>query len=49
MRYAHPTPENMRRAVNKLSEIFEETRQEVDTPENIVKTEKPVTSSFLYN
>jgi len=32
MRYAHPTPENMRRAVEKLGEFYEQTRQKVDTP-----------------
>lgn len=35
MRYAHPTPENMQRAVDKLSEIFEDelqkSRHKVDT------------------
>jgi len=31
MRYAHPTPENMRRAVDKLAEFYEQTRQKVDT------------------
>ena len=32
MRYAHPTPENMRLAVGKLGEILGSTRQEVDNP-----------------
>ena len=33
MRYAHPTPENMRLAVEKLGEFYEQTRQKVDTVE----------------
>jgi integrase len=40
MRYAHPTPENMKRAVEKLVEIYEQTRQKVDT----VIIKKPVIS-----
>lgn len=32
MRYAHPTPENMRRAVDRLSEVLDQTRQKVDRP-----------------
>ena len=36
MRYAHPTPENMRLAVNKLGEILGSTRQKVDTPSDVV-------------
>ena len=27
MRYAHPTPENMRRAVDKLGELFKKPSQ----------------------
>lgn len=38
MRYAHPTPENMRLAVEKLGKLYEQTRQKVDT----VKIKKPV-------
>lgn len=33
MRYAHPTPENMRRAVEKLGEIFQNSREKVETVE----------------
>jgi integrase len=33
MRYAHPTPENMRLAVERLGEFYEQTRQKVDTVE----------------
>ncbi len=43
MRYAHPTPENMRRAVEKLGEILGSTRQKVDTPSETVIEVKPVT------
>ena len=32
MRYAHPTPENMRMAVSRLGEILDPTRQKVDIP-----------------
>ncbi len=39
MRYAHPTPENMRLAVSKLGEFYEQTRQKVDT----VEIKKPAT------
>jgi len=31
MRYAHPTPENMRRAVEKLGDLFKKGREEVET------------------
>jgi len=37
MRYAHPTPGNMRLAVEKLGEFYEQTRQKVDT----VKIDRP--------
>ncbi|MGB7294207.1 MAG: tyrosine-type recombinase/integrase [Candidatus Aminicenantales bacterium] len=33
MRYAHPTPENMRRAVEKLGEVFQNSREKVETIE----------------
>lgn len=33
MRYAHPTPENMRLAVQKLGEVFKESGQKADTVE----------------
>jgi len=36
MRYAHPTPENMRLAVSKLGDILGSTRQEVDIPSEVV-------------
>jgi integrase len=33
MRYAHPTPENMRLAVEKLGEMFQKSREKVETIE----------------
>jgi integrase len=45
MRYAHPTPENMRRAVEKLAEITDQTRQKVDT----VEIKRPASYSKIYN
>jgi hypothetical protein len=33
MRYAHPTPENMRLAVEKLGAILDPTRQKLDAIE----------------
>lgn len=45
MRYAHPTPENMRRAVDVLNEILGQRGQKSDTS----ITSKPVTPSILYN
>jgi integrase len=45
MRYAHPTPENMRRAVEKLAGITDQTRQKVD----MVEIRKPATYSKLYH
>lgn len=45
MRYAHPTPENMRLAISKLGEILGSTRQKVDT----VTIPKPISPSIRYN
>lgn len=45
MRYAHPTPENMQRAVDRLAEILDPTRQKPDT----VTIPKPVNRSLVYN
>lgn len=45
MRYTHPTPENMKRAVEKLAEIYGETRHKVDT----IQIPKPVSHSKVYN
>jgi integrase len=33
MRYAHPTPENMKRAVEKLGDLLDPARQKTDTIE----------------
>jgi len=41
----HPTPANMKRAVEKLGEIFGQTRQKVDT----VEIKKSATPLFLDN
>jgi len=49
MRYAHPTPENMQRAVEVLAEAFKKPRHKVDTLENLVEVPKPVNRSILYN
>jgi integrase len=45
MRYAHPTPENMKRAVERLAEVLDPSRQKVDT----VTIPKPATASVRYN
>ena len=45
MRYAHPTPENMRRAVDRLGDILDQTRQKVDKAE----IQKPVSTAKHYN
>jgi len=45
MRYAHPTPENMRRAVERLGDYQEQARQKVDT----AQTPKPVSDIRGYN
>jgi integrase len=45
MRYAHPTDENMRRAVEKLAAKTEKRRQKVDT----IKIHKPINNRYYYN
>lgn len=45
MRYAHPTPENMRLAVDRLGMILDPTRQKVDT----VSVPKSISPSVRYN
>ena len=49
MRYAHPTPENMQRAVNKLGKIFEKSVQEDINHYFKIRTENLRTSLFLNN
>lgn len=49
MRYCHPTPENMQRAIDELGKIFEKSRHKVDTPENLVELRKPVIPLNTYN
>jgi integrase len=45
MRYAHPTPENMRLAVEKLGEIFQRSREKVET----IEIKQPVSEIKSYN
>jgi integrase len=45
MRYAHPTPENMRLAVEKLGEIFQRSREKVET----VEIKRPVSEIKSFN
>ena len=47
-RYANPTPDSMKEAVERLSKYIE-TRQKVDTPPKTVTIRKPVSYSYLYN
>lgn len=49
MRYAHPTPENMQRAVDKLGEIFNKSQQKDFDSIISIKPEKQATHTFLYN
>ncbi|MFC2169417.1 tyrosine-type recombinase/integrase [Acidobacteriota bacterium] len=49
MRYAHPTPENIKRAVDKLGEFFEKSRHYTQTPENSVRLKRLPTPPNLYN
>ena len=44
MRYAHPTPENMQRAVNKLGVIFDGSCHKIDTLEGSADIPKPAAS-----
>jgi len=49
MRYAHPIPENLQRAVDKLGEIFKTpSRKDVNCSISITLG-KLKTSTFLYN
>lgn len=49
MRYAHPTPENMKRAVEKLGEILDPTRQKVDKPKIMASAVRYVSYSKRNN
>jgi integrase len=44
MRYAHPTPETMRQAVNKLGEYMQESRKKVETVER-----RPLVSRSIHD
>ena len=45
MRYAHPTPENMRLAVEKLGEVFQKSRVKVET----IEIKRPVSQIKSFN
>lgn len=49
MRYAHPTPENMQRAVDCLGEIFEGARKKIESPDYANISQKPVSPLSIYN
>jgi integrase len=49
MRYAHPTPENMKLAVEKLGEMLDPTRQKVDRMSVTVPTVQPANYSKYMN
>ena len=49
MRYAHPTPENMQKAVDKLGEMFEKSPGEEVDQSISIEPRKLATSSFLFN
>jgi integrase len=52
MRYCHPTPENMQRAVDKLGESFKKavgTGKKMDSAEQKRIFENPVNNLFIYN
>lgn len=49
MRYAHPTPENMRRAVEKLGVLFESTRKKDESGEQITLPKRALNPLYLYN
>jgi len=49
MRYVHPTPENMKMAVDTLGEIFEKSRQKEVEQNSSIDPGKLASSSFLYN
>lgn len=49
MRYAHPTPENMQRAVDKLGDIFKASYQRSQIYLKAPQRKELIKSSFLYN
>ena len=49
MRYAHPTPENMQRAVDKLGEFFDKPVTKVDTRHGPSIPPTHPSHSYLYN
>ena len=49
MRYAHPGEKTMRDAAEKLAQIYEQTRQKVDSPTTEVEIKKPVSRLSIYN
>ena len=49
MRYAHPTPENMQRAVESLAEAFDKPVNKVVTLSEQTNINIPVNHLFLYN
>jgi len=50
MRYVHPTPANMKRAVEKLGEIFEEKSCKKTTHlEDSIEVRKPIIPLVLNN
>ena len=49
MRYAHPGEKTMRAAAEKLGQIYEQTRQKVDSPIEEVVIKRPVKPLNTYN
>ena len=49
LRYAHPTPENRRRAVDALAAVFGRKSNEVDTYRTPVPKDMPVSPSISTN
>lgn len=49
MRYAHPTPENMQRAVDKLGDIFKQSDQHKISASTRIDKQNTKMSDFIYN
>ncbi len=49
MRYAHPTPENMQRAVDKLGNIFKQSDQHKISASTRIDKRNTTISDFIYN